>query len=114
MRVQDFMIGDYVCNQNGVSFEVTEAMLVRYMNDEYTFALLYKPIELTDSIIRNNFSTNSRCAFIENNSIYFEYLFDIKTYVFSYGDMRFVGKIKYVHQLQQLFRIFCIDKELKV
>lgn len=114
MKIQDFMVGDYICNQNSVPIKVTEGMFVRYMNDEYTFALLFKPIELTDDIIYNNFSTNSGRAVIENKSICFEYIFDIKTYIFSYGDMRFVGKIKYVHQLQQLFRIFCIDKELKL
>lgn len=114
MRVQDFMVGDYVCNQNDVPFTITEGMFVRFMNDEYTFALLWKPIELTDDIIRNNFDTDSNRAFIINSTVIFEYYFDIKTYAFSCGDMRFVGKIKYVHQLQQLFRIFCIDKELKL
>lgn len=114
MRVQDFMVGDYVCNQNGVPFTITEGMFVRYMNDEYTFDLLFKSIELTDDIICNNFSIDSNRAFIKNAFVGFEYNFDTKIYIFQCENMRFIGKIKYVHQLQQLFRIFCIDKKLKL
>lgn len=114
MRIQDFMVGDYLQDQNGVIIQLTEGMFVRYMNDENTFNKLFKPIELEDDIICKNFTTTPEYAYIGNNSVYFRYIFDYGFYNFVNNDKRFYGKLNYVHELQQLFRVFGINKEIKL
>lgn len=106
IKTTDFRIGNIVKHKNGIKLHISATILYQGGIDEYL-----KPIPLNGSqLIQFGFIKSGFGSFVMDNKIIGFIEIDIKYKTFSVGGsgsitggQLYIGKIHYVHQLQNLY-----------
>ena len=113
-NITDLMFGDYIQNSNGAIFRMTAAIFTRYLNDNL-FGVIFKPIELTDEILENNFPEPDILAWWPiGKDGYYHIELQNDDQEDELGGMEAIIRLKYVHELQHLLNVYKIDKDIKL